>query len=87
MVHAELCFSLYFEHFCLNALQLADLLWCHAQRMELDAALQARVSENKATSQEVLNVQTKLAAVKDETAAEKEAFILECRTFDDQIRC
>jgi hypothetical protein len=55
--------------------------------VELDAALQARAAENKTTSQEVLNVQTKLAAVKDETAAEKQAFILRCRNLDDQIRC
>ncbi|BDA43536.1 hypothetical protein COCOBI_04-5480 [Coccomyxa sp. Obi] len=57
-----------------------------AERMEVNAALQAQTAENKATSSEVLDVQAELAAVKDETAAQKKAFITECRALDDTMR-
>lgn len=56
------------------------------QRMEVDAALQAQTAENKATSSEVLSVQAELAAVKEDTAAQKKAFITECRALDDTMR-
>ena len=55
--------------------------------MEVDTALQAQTVENKAASSEVLNVQAELAAVKEETAAQKRAFITECRALDDTLRC
>lgn len=55
--------------------------------MEVDAALQAQTAENKATSSEVLDVQAELAAIKEETAAQKKAFITKCRALDDTLKC
>jgi hypothetical protein len=56
------------------------------QRIELESALTACISENQESAKDLHDLQAKLNQIKDTTKQEKQSFIIACEVCDAEIR-